>query len=132
MTPVSRRACASVLVSSLLFCVACSAPQTPPASLHHIVVCWLKDHGNEEARAKLVAVTKTFSEIPGVASVQVGRALPGDRPIVDTTFDVAIVMTFADEKAMKEYIAHPSHKKAVEEVLEPLARKVVAYNFMSE
>jgi hypothetical protein len=100
--------------------------------VHHIVVCWLKEDAGADAAAKLIDASRTFREIPGVTSVKAGRMLPSERPIVDTTFDVAIVMTFPSVEAMKAYIAHPVHRKAVEEILKPVAQRVVVYDFLIE
>jgi hypothetical protein len=73
-----------------------------------------------------------FREIEGVQSVSCGHMLHSTRSVVDTTFDIAIVMTFADVESMKRYIEHPQHKKAVTEVLNPVARKVVVYDFIND
>jgi len=97
--------------------------------IHHVVLCWLKEPAYDEARNKIIAVSKQFKNIPGVLNVSVGRVLPSDRPVVDDSFDVAMVMTFADEKAMNAYINHPEHEKATRDVLLPLVKKILIYDF---
>ena len=96
----------------------------------HVVVCWLKTPGDEEARQRIIDVSRSFDEIPGVVKVAAGRAIPSERPIVDDSFDVAIVMAFRDEAALRAYNDHPAHKKAVEETLKPLVGKMIIYDFM--
>jgi hypothetical protein len=96
----------------------------------HVVVCWLKSPGDEEARQKIIDVSRSFDEIPGVVKVAAGRAIPSDRPVVDDSFDVAIVMAFRDERALRAYNDHPAHKKAVEGTLKPLVGKLVIYDFL--
>ena len=113
-------------------CVTTTAQKTRPGSVHHIVLCWLKKSGDPEARAKLIAVSKTFADIPGVISVNAGTMIPSKRSIVDSTFDVAIVETFPSQEAMNAYLVHPLHKKAVKEVLLPLVKKIVVYDFTEQ
>lgn len=108
-----------------LLLVGC-APAEP--RVVHVVVCWLKTPGDEAAREKLIATSRTFTAIPGVVSVQPGRALPSESPMVDDGFDVAVVITFESAAAMRAYEAHPIHQRALKEVLLPLARKVVVYD----
>ncbi len=100
------------------------------SNIHHVVVCWLNEHCNEEARQKVIKVSKGFSEIPGVIDVRAGRVIPSEREIVDSSFDVAIYLSFENEQKLFEYLNHPIHKKAVEETLKPLVRKVVVYDFI--
>jgi hypothetical protein len=64
--------------------------------------------------------------------VSAGTTLPSTRPAVDSSFDVAVVMTFRDESALRAYDAHPSHKKAVDEVLRPLVARLVIYDFREQ
>jgi len=42
------------------------------------------------------------------------------------------VITYRDADAMKNYVTHPIHEKAVREVLQPLTAKVVVYDFVNE
>ena len=97
--------------------------------IDHVVIVWLKDHGNAQQRQQMIDRSKTFTQIPGVLSVSVGTCLPSTRPVVDSSYDVALVMRFADERALHEYDQHPIHKKAVQELLAPLAAKFVIYDF---
>ena len=54
--------------------------------------------------------------------------MPSDRPVVDDTFDLALLMRFADRDALAEFERHPDHKRARQEMLQPLARRVVIYD----
>ena len=98
----------------------------------HVVVTWLKEHGNKEQQAKLIAAGRDLRSIPGVVSIEMGRCVPSERPIVDSTYDVAFIMTFKDETSMKQYVAHPKHQEVVKSVLKPLTKKVVVYDFVDE
>ena len=140
MTRSIRAAClALVLLAS-----ACQTnPASPPswsakpqaataAGVTHVVLVWLKTPGDEAARQRVIDTSKTFATIPGVVSVTSGKALPSTRPVVDSSYDVAVVMGFTDEAALRAYDQHPTHKKAVDEVLKPLAAKLVIYDFKGQ
>ena len=106
--------------------------EKPQAAVTHVVLCWLKTPGDAAARQKIIETSKTFESIPGVVSVTCGGALPSTRPIVDSSYDVAILITFTDEAALRAYDGHPTHKKAVNEVLLPLVGKFLVYDFKAE
>ncbi|MCC5788598.1 MAG: Dabb family protein [Opitutales bacterium] len=101
----------------------------PESAIQHLVVVWLKESGNEEARQKVIEATYGFEQIPGVLSVSVGPPKLSGREVVDDSFDVALVITFADEEAYNEYLPHPLHRQAVEEVIRPLVDRFVVYDF---
>jgi len=98
------------------------------AAVTHVVLCWLKTPGDEAGRQRIIDTTQTLKSIPGVVSVKAGRAMPSNRPVVDSTFDVGIVITFTDEPSLRAYDQHPMHKQAVETVLRPLVGKLLVYD----
>ena len=53
-----------------------------------------------------------------------------DRKIVDDSFDVGILIQVQDEAALQQYLDHPRHQKAKDEILLPLIEKVLVYDFM--
>jgi hypothetical protein len=104
-------------------------PSRPQARVTHIVICWLKEPGNESARQKLIDTSKTFTQIPGIVEVTAGRVMPSTRPVVDSSYDVAIVMKFTDREALANYATHPIHVAARDNVLNPLVSKYLIYDF---
>lgn len=124
-------ACACAAVATV---TGCTTPQTVSrtGTVRHVVVCWLKEPGNVDARRQIIAASHRLADIPGVVSVTPGTMLPSTRPIVDSTFDVAIVMVFPDQQTMNEYLVHPQHQKAVREILQPLVKKILVYDFVTE
>ncbi|HBE23040.1 MAG TPA: stress protein, partial [Verrucomicrobiales bacterium] len=52
-----------------------------------------------------------------------------DRPVVDDSFDVALLVRFTDVAALHAYEADPRHVKEVKEVLLPLTKKIQVYDF---
>ena len=111
--------------------VSCSGVQpAKPGNVSHVVLIWLKHKGNAQERAKIIATAKEFrSKIPGILAMSVGEPLPSDRPVVDSSFDVGLVMRFESKEALDAYEKHPEHLKAVKEILAPLAAKLVVHDW---
>ena len=80
-------------------------------------------------RAKIIAAAKALkAQIKEVKSLDVGLAVPSDRPVVDSSFDVGLVMSFACKADLDSYEKNPVHVKAVTEVLKPLTKKIQVYD----
>jgi hypothetical protein len=97
--------------------------------LYHLVFCWLKEEGNESHRQKIIEATQTFRTIPGVIQAEAGKVVEGERDIVDDSFDVGILIVTQDRASLKKYLDHPIHQKAKKEVLSPLVKRVLVYDF---
>jgi len=95
----------------------------------HIVVFWLKQPGDEEARRRIIEASESFIDIPGVVTVEAGEALHSPRPNVDKTCDVVVYMWFQNRQALEEYQSHPKHQAMLKEV-GPLVERVVVYDFL--
>ena len=125
-----------VLVALMCVLPACKqvmyAPQYQKGTVSHVVLCYLKNKGNAADKEKLLEATRPLREIPGVYDIEVGYALPSNRPVVVSDYDVAIVVFFRDQAAMEAYEKNPKHLRAVKEVLEPLTSKVVVYDFVNQ
>ncbi|HEX8911725.1 MAG TPA: Dabb family protein [Humisphaera sp.] len=105
------------------------ADDAKPAQVKHLVLVWLKNKGDAAARQAIIDAGAQLRTIPGVVDVSAGTMLPSPRPVVDSTYDVGVVITFASEQAMRDYDQHPTHKKVVAEVLKPVMEKFVVYDF---
>ena len=103
-----------------------------PGVVHHVVLCWLKDPGNTLHIDKIVDQTYEYSPLPGIVSVAAGASLASSRPVVDDSFDVGIVMTFASSEALAAYLDDPKHQRATEEVLRPLVERLVIYDIRED
>jgi uncharacterized protein (DUF1330 family) len=123
-----------VLTCLLLITVTgCAPSKKPPVEtgrVIHVVVCWLKEPGDIASRRELIDVSHRFKDIPGVVDVQTGQVLRHDhpRPIEDGTYDVLIVMTFQNPRALRQYHASDEHQRVVKQTLQPLTHKVVVYD----
>ena len=119
-----------LLLLTLLVTSGCAGLGTRhDGALQHVVLIWLKDAGNAEQRARIIEVSKSFRNIPGVLDVQAGKAVASERDIVDDSFDVGILVVVPDERRLREYLDHPIHQKAKNDVLVPLVEKILVYDF---
>ena len=97
------------------------------------MLLWLKKPGDKADRARIIEQSHAFkAQIAEIQSLSVGQVLPSEREIVDDSFDVGLVLRFADKAAMDRYEKSAVHQKAVKEVLMPLSKKVVVYDFVRE
>jgi hypothetical protein len=119
-----------LVVALVPACATVSTTSAGTEQVHHIVICWLKEPGSTSARQQLIEVSKSFRTLPGVVRVSAGPVLPSERGIVDSSFDVAIVMTFSNREALDAYLADPRHKQSAQEVLRPLTSRVIVYDFI--
>lgn len=122
----------SAIVVLLLLLGGCS--QMPVSSngegrVNHLILIWLKDAGNPEQRRQIIEVTRALQQLPGVISVRVGSIMPSDRSVVDSSFDVGVHMLFADRQSMERYTANPEHVRTVTQLVMPLTKRLVIYDF---
>lgn len=124
----------AALCSSLFSsCLSARQRAEKKPQLEHVVLVWLKRPGNDQDRATLLALARDLERrIPEIRRLTVGRPLRSLRPIVDDSFDIAFVMRFKDSVQLDSYARNPIHEKAAQEVLMPLARKVVVYDVLAE
>lgn len=131
-----RLAFGSAAVACALLSGSCqSSPRTDQgpsstAGVTHVVICWQKHPGDPAERHALLDAGARIRSIPGVLQVSTGTMLPSTRPIVDTTWDVAYVITFADQQAMNAYLSNPDHMKLKHDVLDPNVRQVKVYDLV--
>ena len=120
-----------LLLSAWLLSAVSWAEVPPPTSgrVHHVVVVWLKNHGDPVARQQYIEATKPLAKLPMVLDYQVGTVLPGKRDVVDNSYDVAIMATFESAQALDAYSRHADHDKVIDEKLKPLVDKVIVYDF---
>ena len=89
----------------------------------------MKEPGNVEQRNRIIEMTESFKEIPGVRAARAGNPIMSERDIVDDSFDVGIIIEVRDEAGLKKYLDHPIHQKAKKDVLLPLVERVLVYDF---
>ncbi len=107
--------------------------QASGGKVHHLVVIWLKQHGDPETRRKYIEGSKRLSKLPGVLSYDIGpvAGLKRDKPspAVDDSFDIAVSATFENKQALENYSKQPEHHKVIQDVLKPLVDHYKVYDF---
>lgn len=128
MSAIGRVTLLFLMVSVFTRVIAETDIKESSGPVSHVVIAWLKKPGDAEARKKFIDTTKSFSTLPGVIDHRVGTVLPSGRKVVDSSFDVATVITFENRKALLAYLKHPRHEHAVKNTLKPLVEKVIVYD----
>jgi D-alanyl-D-alanine dipeptidase len=100
-----------------------------PGKIQHIVLIWLHRPGNAQDRSALIRATKEMQDSTGlIRSFRSGRPEPSNRPVVDDSFDLALIMEFDNRRTLAAFEKHPVHLEAKKKILQPLARKVRIYD----
>ena len=95
----------------------------------HIVIFWT-DPAQPNAADELIAGANQYLKpIPGVLQFHIGKMVGSHRPVVDQTYQVALNLTFPDQKSQDDYQVHPLHIDFVEQVFKRVCKKVVVYDF---
>ena len=97
-------------------------------TIEHIVIIWLKQPGNANAQDTIIKASQALKTIPGVISLRSGKAVPSQRNIVDSSFDVSLIISFVNKAALDAYLVHPIHKKLLEEIMMPLVDRIRVYD----
>lgn len=120
------------ILIALTGCHCAMCPMHKSQSVTHVVLFWMKDPQDAAARKRLIDATESLRQIPGVKHLTYGKAVPSTRPVVDSSFDIGLVITFPNQAALDAYATHPIHVKAAQEVLLPLTKKVQVYDIVRE
>lgn len=84
---------------------------------------WLKEPGNTNHRQRILEASQQLTQIPGIISVQGGTVITSNRAVVDSSFDIALVIEIRDKKILSSYAQHPLHQQLLEEELKPLIER---------
>jgi hypothetical protein len=116
------------LISLLLLVTAC-APCGVKPTVNHVVLVWLKAGTAPEVQQKIIEGSKELKSIGQIRELQVGTAIPSDRPIVDDSFSLGILMRFDSVEDMNAYLKDPRHVQFVDTQVKPYLQKLVVYDF---
>ena len=112
----------------LLLLAAC-APVQVAQPVQHIVLVWLKGDTSSETYQRIIEGSKALANIGHIRDLQVGKAIPSERPIVDDSFSFGIYMRFDSVVDMNAYLADPKHVQFVDTQVKPHLQKLVIYDF---
>jgi len=111
---------------------ACSTPPESKSTINHLVLVWFKDSASKTEIAQVRAHSLALRSIPGLLAIQAGSAVPSKRPIVDDSFDLGLVMSFASIEAMNAYLVHPRHKAFVEKHIKGRVERLLVYDIQTD
>ncbi|MEZ0541795.1 Dabb family protein [Fibrella arboris] len=80
----------------------------------HSVYFWLAKPESDDDRAALKAGLESLRGVDAIHHIDIGVAAPTRRPVIDHTYDFALLMTFTDEASHDVYQVHPIHLAFVE------------------
>lgn len=119
----------ALLLAALLSSCVTIAPPAPSGSVDHVVMMWQKKPGNLEDRKKITDAIERLRVIEGITILDYGTAVASERPVVDDSFDIGLLVRFKNVEALHSYETDPRHVKEVKEVLLPLTKKIQVYDF---
>ena len=97
-----------------------------------VMLFWLKRPGNVDDQNFLLRALRALRRTRGVNEVRVGRALPMDRPGLEESFDLGVVMIFRDREALEKFERDQRRERGIDAMLRPLVRRYTVYNFVNE
>ncbi len=123
----------------LLFCgalfffsIAATATAARPGEVTHVIVVWLQRPGNLNDRNVLTRAARTLRRGRGVTNFRIGPILPPNVRPNETPGDLAIVLTFRNERMLRRFENDQRQQDVLERALAPLVRRRVAYDFLNE
>jgi len=123
-----QRCLLTLVIAVLLALQVQSAAAAANQTIEHIVIIWLKQPGIEDAQDTIIKASQALKTIPGVLALKSGKAVPSPRNIVDSSFDVALIISFIDQAALDAYLTHPVHLQLLEETMKPLVDRIRVYD----
>src|SRR5207244_11457174 len=128
-----------IRVALVLTCIALSLAPTGAQAVAvrsgqvtRVMLFWLKRPGNVDDQNFLLRALRTLRRARGVNDMRVGRPLLVDRPRVEQSFDLGVVMTFRDREALEKFERDQRRQQAIDAMLRPLVRQYIVYNFVNE
>lgn len=81
----------------------------------HSVYFWLSNPESADDRAALQAGVESLRGISAIQTAYVGVPAQTRRPVIDHSYDLSLVLVFADKAAHDAYQDHPVHLEFVAE-----------------
>jgi hypothetical protein len=94
------------------------------AAVVHVVLVQWRTGVSDEVRSRIRAASRGMAKaIPGILALEEGPSVSPEG--LESGFDWALVVTFADEEARDRYLPHPSHTVVGEQIGANAERLVV-------
>jgi hypothetical protein len=94
--------------------------------IHHVYF-WLKEPENKQHFYELVAGLQKLSSVSTIQSFHIGKPAGTERSVIDTSYSVSWLLTFATAANQDSYQVDPIHLNFVKECAH-LWEKVVVYD----
>ncbi len=117
------------IVAPILQSCSWNSRKIQGGEIHHIIIVWLKSPGDSEDTKYIIDASRKLRNIPGVKTIEIGQVVKSDRKIVDSSYDVAVKMTFGSIEDMHKYLSHPEHVRLAKEVLMPKIKKIKVFDY---
>jgi Stress responsive A/B Barrel Domain len=135
--PLFFRMRAAVFLSCVTLVLSIASPCAQAVAARsgqvtHVMLFWLKRPGNIDDQNFLLRALRRLRRARGVNDVRVGRPLAVDRPGLEQSFDLGVVMTFRDREALEKFERDQRRGQAIDAMLRPLVRQYTVYNFVNE
>lgn len=109
-------------------------PDTEAHKVHHLVIIWLKQAGDEKLRQQYIEESKPLARLPGVLAYDMGSPAAIKRghanPALDESYDIAISSTYESRQAYEDFLKNPEYARIAQQVLRPLVDTYKVYDFI--
>lgn len=101
--------------------------------VHHLVIVWLKQAGDEQIRQQYINESKNLSRLPGVLTYEIGSPANITRghanPALDESYDLAVSSSYESREAYEEFLKNPEYLRVAQQELKPLVDRYKVYDF---
>ncbi|MBO0934498.1 Dabb family protein [Fibrella aquatilis] len=97
----------------------------------HSVYFWLSNPESTDDRAALQAGLESLRGVPAIQASYIGSPAETRRPVIDHSYDLSLILHFADKAAHDVYQDHPIHLEFVAEC-KHLWSQVKIYDVMAK
>ena len=82
--------------------------------VHHVYF-WLNNPESKEDHARLLAGLQKLSSVESISSFHIGKPAGTDRNVIDTSYALSWLLTFATPEDQERYQVDPDHLNFVKE-----------------
>ncbi|QSB00041.1 Dabb family protein [Methylomonas sp. EFPC1] len=108
--------------------------QAQNRKVHHVVIVWLKQAGDEQLRQHYIQQSAGLAKLPGVLAYDVGTPAAIKRgranAALDESYDVAVSGIYESQQAYEAFLQNPEYLRVAQQVLRPLVDKYKIYDFI--
>lgn len=91
-----------------------ATPPSDPTAFVHTVFFWMNEEVSDDQLRTFQEGLKSLTTISTVKKAYLGKTAPSDRDVVDTSYDYALILHFADQAGQDAYQIDPIHLAFVE------------------